>query len=259
MIFDLHNDFATKMPETEYADYLSTRHGVTVTAALFTTELPDARHVVAGMTSALKRVRGHVPIAIEDIGFTAKDELYKSFEFSEYKYCSLTWNYNNAFAGGALDDGDLTDRGKAVVRLIGDSGCAVDVAHLNKQSFYSVLGCVPRVLCSHTGFNAHPRSLDKDQISSLIELNAVIGLSAVTAFTGAATLVEFVDVLDRFVQRYGDKNLALGTDFYGTMDLPADMHDYKDLERARLTFSKRGYTSETTDRIFYNNANDFFS
>ena len=255
MLFDLHNDFATRFLNADYSKFLSTN---IVTAAIWTSELSDAESRVNDITRRLKEA-GHAPIAIEDIGFTAHGEVYKHFDFSMYFYCSLTWNYNNAFAGGALDDGRLTPIGKCAIKAIEDNGCYIDLAHLNKISFYSVLDCARNVLCSHTGFNDHPRSLDEGQIKALAERNAVIGLCTVQAFTEAHSAIRFADVIDRFVQKYGCGNLALGTDFNGSDDIPIDINDYDKLLNVRELLVSRGYSQSDVNKIFFENANTLYS
>ncbi|MDE6028918.1 MAG: membrane dipeptidase [Clostridiales bacterium] len=258
MLFDLHNDFPTRFFRADYSEYTDKRNG-TITAAIWTSQFGgDAVDRVNDITARLSAV-GHTPIAIEDIGFTASNELYKRFDFSRYLYCSLTWNYNTAFAGGALDDGRLTEHGKSVIRVIEDGGCYIDLAHLNEASFYDVLDCAKNVLCSHTGFNDNPRSLDDMQIKALVARNAVIGLCVVQAFTGAHSAEEFAEVIDRFVQKYGCDSLALGTDFNGSDDIPDDIDDYDKLLKVRNILYDRGYDRQLVNKIFFDNANDIYA
>lgn len=259
MIYDLHNDYPTALKSDAVSKYVSDLPaGVTATAAIWTSELgSNAYKEVSRLTIALTALK--VPIAIEDIGFLSELNRYETFDFSAYAYSSLTWNYNNAFAGGALDDGELTDVGKRAISIIGRSGCALDVAHLNKKSFYAAIDCADKVLCSHTGFNGHLRSLDDGQICALLDKRAIIGLSAVTAFTDAHTCDELQNVIDGFVQEYGAEHLAIGTDFLGSVDLPTDVKDYDGLAKVADGLRKRGYDEKTIYKIFYSNAYSFFN
>lgn len=260
MIFDLHNDFATVLDKSGCERYLRTTGSNKITAAIWTSELNCAAEKTQEITDMLSRIngRGKICIAIEDIGFTSECDLYKKFEFSKYLYCSLTWNYDNAFAGGALDGGNLTDKGKHVIDIINDTSCVLDLAHLNKKSFYSALERANKVICSHTGFNGHLRSLDDMQIRELISKGGIIGLCAVTAFSGARDEVEFIAVIDRFVQKYGIDNLAIGTDFYGSKDIPESINDYKKFECIFVGLSRYGYSETDIGKIFCNNALNFF-
>ncbi|MDE5593336.1 MAG: membrane dipeptidase [Clostridiales bacterium] len=257
MLFDLHNDFPTRFFNADYCSCLP-KNSSKVTAVIWTTEFTDdAVNKVNGITGRLSAIEG-MPIAIEDIGLLADGEQFKSFDFSRYIYCSLTWNYNNNFAGGALDDGRLTELGKSAIRVIADGGCYIDLAHLNKTSFYDVLDCAKNVLCSHTGFNGHPRSLDGQQINALIARKAMIGLCTVRAFTDAHSAEQFVNVIDSFVQKYGCDCLALGTDFNGSDDIPDDINDYDKLLKVRDILYRRGYDDKSVNKIFFDNANILF-
>lgn len=255
MLFDLHNDFPTRLLNADYNEYISANKGITVTAAIWTSEFyVGVEETVINITKRLESV----PIAIEDIGFLCGGQRYKSFDFSPYFYCSLTWNANNGFAGGTLDDGQLTESGKEVIRIINDSGCVVDLAHLNKKSFYQALDNAKYVMCSHTGFNGHLRSLDDRQIRALIARDAIIGLCTVRAFTDAYSAEQFVKVIDGFVQKYGCNSLAFGTDFNGSDDIPDDINGYNKLVKIKDLLIRRGYTREDVNKIFFENANTFY-
>ncbi len=260
MIFDLHNDFPTALCDKDYFGYADSIGDNTVTAAIWTSELSGDVIKTVGEISARVRELDRIclPIAVEDIGFLYKDGKYLDFDFSVFSYCSLTWNYDNGFAGGALDNGTLTYAGKRVVKIINDCGCAVDLAHLNRASFYPVLDCSRRALCSHTGFNGHLRSLDDNQIRTLVNRNVVIGLCTVSSFTDAHNLEQFADVIDRFVQKYGVDNLAIGSDFNGSNDIPKDISDYNGLNQVKDKLLRRGYTTGDLHKIFYGNAYSFY-
>lgn len=261
MIFDLHNDFPTALRRCDYGKFLSDCGNNTVTAVIWTSDYARdvALDTVNAVTDALNMsANGRaLPIAIEDLGFLRGKE-YCDFDFTKYIYCSLTWNYNNAFAGGALDDGELTDAGKRVIALM-NGKCAVDLSHLNRNSFFSALSYAERPLCSHTGFGDHLRCLDDERIRALISADGIIGLCTVIAFTGAGSAVDYETVIDGFVQKYGVNNLALGTDFYGSKDIPKDLCDYDALERLKSGLSARGYDDASIQKIFFDNARKFFT
>lgn len=256
MLFDLHNDFPTRFLNADYCRLgTSERY---ITAVIWTSDFESgAERIVNDITKRLTAI-SHTPVAIEDIGFLAGGNKLENFDFKEYFYCSLTWNYNNGFAGGALDDGELTVLGKRAIKAIENGGCYVDLAHLNRKSFFRVLDSAKNVLCSHTGFNDNARSLNDEQIKALVKRNAVIGLCTVQAFTGATSAVLFADEIDRFVQKYGCHCLALGTDFNGSDDIPQDINDYDKLLKVRDILYGRGYTRDDVNKIFFENANTLY-
>lgn len=255
MLFDLHNDYPTVIPPSEYKKYNSDSVA-TVTAVIWTSEF-DAENALArvdDITNALRAVGHDIPIAIEDCGFIRD---IGSFDFGKYFYCSLTWNHNNRFAGGALDDGALTRDGKRAIEKM-NGKCAVDLAHLNRKSFFQALDSAKRPMCSHTGFGNHRRCLDAEQIAALTERRGIIGLCAVTAFTSAKTVGELASVIDGFVSKYGIDSLCIGTDFNGTVDLPAGFGSYADIDNLHIALECIGYTGNDIERIFYNNAKQFY-
>ncbi len=260
MLFDLHNDYPTVLPRGKRIAYAKRMidNGITVTAAVFTTELDvsSVTSTVEEVKSELSQANEIIPIAIEDLGFLSEDGI-DTFDFSSFFYCSLTWNNDNAFAGGALGNGRLTKSGRRLINAM-NGKCAVDLAHLNKHSFFEVLDCAERPICSHTGFTDHPRCLDERQISALIERKVVVGLSAVTKFSGAESASEFAVVIDGFVQRYGCDCLCIGTDFNGSTDFPPDLCDYTGFDTVRTELIKLGYTDGDCDKIFYGNAKQFY-
>lgn len=258
MVFDLHNDYPTVLRSEEYKRYASENSDCIITAAIWTTLFPQDRelNIVNDITNTLKLLDVPPPVAIEDLSFLVNYD-YRRFDFSRYFYCSLTWNYNNFLAGGAMEDGKLTVDGKNVLKAM-NGGCAVDLAHLNKRSFWQVLELSDHVICSHTGFTKHRRCLDDAQIRSIIMHGGIVGLSAVTEFVGAKTVNQLSNVIDAFIQRYGCDSLCLGTDFYGTNDLPNGFNDYYDCRVLRNILSQKGYKIIDIDKIFYDNAMRFY-
>ena len=278
MLFDLHNDYPTEISQDLFIEDIGKcrSENAVVTAAIWTSEFGDnAYKLVSDITTSLENIGDNayklvsdittslenigdksLPVAIEDLGFLANGQAYKSFDFSKYLYCSLTWNNNNGFAGGALDNGELTEAGRDVIELMNVQGCIVDLAHLNRPSFYQALERSRYAICSHTGFNNHPRSLNDEQIRALTARNGVIGLCTVTKFTDAHDCKEFETLIDCFVQKYGIDYLAIGTDFNGSTDIPQDLCDYRAIAALSNGLRSRGYSDTDIDKILFTNANN---
>ena len=254
---DLHNDYPTALPPEKLDEYVRRNYGIDITAVIWTSELGnDAENTVSSLTDRVCNIRGVNHVAIEDLGFLSERAAH-TFPFEKYAYCSLGWNYNNAYIGGALDDGTLTEAGKRLIERM-NGRCAVDLAHTNERSFYAVMEVAERVLCSHTGFNGHLRSIDDGRIRAVIDRRGIVGLCAVTAFTDAHTAGELAAVIDKFVSKYGIDNLALGTDFNGSTDLPNDFNSYECLPVLESELSRFGYSGAEIDKIFTTNAKRFY-
>ena len=256
MFFDLHNDFPTELDSGRFKDYINRAHG-TVTAAIWTSEFGDyeALDRVKKLTYAL--AESDIPIAIEDLGFLERKDAQEKFDFSQYFYCSLTWNYDNIYAGGALSLGGLTSRGRAMINII-NASCALDTAHLNRASFYPAVDAAKHPMCSHTGFADCDRCLNDEQIKALVARHGIIGLCAVTRFTGAFDTAGLARQIDMFTQKYGSDVLCLGSDFFGSKDLPDDFRDYDGIDRLKAELGKLGYTDDDVDNFLYKNALRFY-
>ena len=56
------------------------------------------------------------------------------------------------------------------------------------------------------------------------------------------------------MQNFGDDNLALGSDFYGSDIFTGDIDNYNKLQILINAFYKNGYTTNTIEKFLYKNA-----
>lgn len=138
------------------------------------------------------------------------------------RMASLTWNHTNPFAGGAMEKGGLTDAGRELIQHMGELGIALDLSHLNKESFWQVIEAKPKcpILASHSNAAAiidHPRNLEDDQIRAIAELGGTVGVALYPPFlTGAgATLVDAISHIKHIHRVGGAECPALGCDYDG--------------------------------------------
>lgn len=245
-IFDLHNDALTENGAVDSSDTIY---------AIWTTQL--SRKKVYELISENKSKM----LAIEDCGifFDNFDSLLSCCKFM---YIGLTWNNSNAFGGGAYSYESLTALGKKAILSMNDRNMVLDTAHLNKPSFYDAIETADKVICSHTCFynvNHHPRNLTKEQIRAIINKRGIVGLCLVGDFLGGNDIETVIRHIDWFLDNFGDKNLSVGTDFYGTDKLPEGLKSYKDFDRLILEMIRRGYSDSTINKILYKNAAAYFS
>ena len=74
-------------------------------------------------------------LTIEDLGFVKTIQDLESLVKIKPFSVTLTWNYENQFAGGAKTDIGLTCLGRDAVALLEDNRILVDTAHLSKKAF----------------------------------------------------------------------------------------------------------------------------
>lgn len=276
-IFDLHNDFLTSINNNHKKEkYLKNKKTVfadEIISAVWTSEMKSEK-AIKNIETAFEFVntykdnknafKPNLRLGIEDLYFLTKNYLYEIINYKPV-YCSLTWNYDNNLAGGAHEGGDVTNFGRDVVGALESNDIFVDTAHLSERSFmtFSKLTEKP-ILCSHTAVHQLVpvnRNLKDYQIRMIVESGGLVGVALVPQFLSNDKKCSVNDVcrhIDYIVSRFGDKNICLGTDFYGTKRLPKGIKTYKNLQLVEDRLKILGYTDEAIENIFYNNANRFF-
>ena len=281
-IFDLHNDAATKLSAKRFLKYINAAEADTILAAVWTTKIKDPIKKIKevrglidkAMKERAKRQQNtkvqpppNILLHIEDAWFIRPENIDEVIAMRPFSV-GLVWNQNNALAGGALADERLTDWGCTVIKRLLTEGIRVDLAHLNRQSFWDVMPVLRdagvRPLCTHTCFDAvcpHLRNLNHDQIKAVVGAGGLIGLTLVDKFLtpkGRPNLTHVADHIEYFVKNFGADNLAIGTDFYGA-HLPNGLTTYHDFENLASLLNRRGLSNETIEKIFVGNARKFFS
>ncbi len=268
-IFDTHNDYFTTLKfNWSKQKYINKSINVAqhIITAVWTSKMkPNLALETINNASAFISSNENLSLAIEDLHFLTKQNMFEIIN-NQSKYCSLTWNYNNILAGGALDNGDITNFGKDVIKLFENNDIFIDTAHLNEKSFMTLSNLTTKpMLCSHTAsyeMNAHKRNLKDYQIKIITESGGLVSFALVSDFLCGkhkSTIDDFVNHVDYCVNKFGIDYFAIGTDFYGTKHLPKNIKNYQSLEKLLLKkLTKRGYTFDDISKLFYQNAYNFF-
>lgn len=268
-IFDLHNDYFLKLNTNKKRDsYINNTkiYAKGILSAIWTSELNEEESF-----SALIRARDYVNeknnivLSVEDLHFLSNTNL-KQFLDIRPVCAGLVWNRTNCIAGGAFESGRLTNFGRQTIKAFEKNNIIVDTAHLNEESFCDVIKIASKpIICSHTAFygkNPHKRNLKDYQIKQIISGGGIIGLCFVSDFlngTNKSTVDDVVSQIDYFACKFGINNLSLGTDFYGTDYLPENLKTYKNISiLLSEKLLKLGYTQKAINKIFFENANNFF-
>ncbi|SHK30965.1 dipeptidase [Tepidibacter formicigenes] len=186
-------------------------------------------------------------------------EILKSLNILGVKSLTLTWNYKNKLAYGAMEDIDLgvSDFGKKVVNTMNDLNMIVDVSHVSKKTFYDVIDIAKNpIIASHSlsrYVNNHKRNLTDNQIKKISELNGVIGINFYKEFIGKnKDIYSLVDHIDRIIYIGGDNCIGLGSDFDGC-DVINDIKDCTYTYLIADELLRRNYSEETIKKIFFEN------
>lgn len=174
---------------------------------------------------------------------------------------TLTWNGENALAGGAYADVGLKPFGRQVISALNKKKIAVDLSHLNRKSFYKAGEAADTVFASHSCCDKthnHPRNLTDEQLLYIARRGGVIGVCFYPEFLGTKYSFEGVWRHINHLLNIGLENsISIGSDFDGAdMSKMLDGVDkIPDLCRFLL---KRGIGANLLEKIFFDNAELFF-
>ncbi len=174
---------------------------------------------------------------------------------------NLTWNGKNKIAGGVNTAGEFTPFGRRIVKRMNERRMAVDVSHLNDQSFFAVIDSAKFVLASHSccrTVHHVRRNLSDEQIRALYDKNGILGLCLYPEFLGDGGVLEgFYRHLNYLLFMGLEDNVAIGSDFDGAkMDKTLDSVDKMAVLYNYLR--DKGLNDIILQKLFYKNAQRFF-
>ena len=257
-IFDLHNDFLTSAKNYKLA-YKKFSSSVTLPAVIYSGNLTFNKAFL--LAKNYQNFNKNGLIAFENIGYSDLD-LTKLLSLKPL-YCSLTYNDENAFGYGVNCNLGVKNLGVKTAKILNNNGIFVDVAHLSKKGVLTLVDSGVKVIDTHTAFSAvyeHKRNVDCETISAIINSGGIIGFTFVGYFLGGNRGVNSaLKHIDYFIQKFGYKNLAIGTDFYGSDLFCKGVSNYLELKNFAKILEQNGYNKTVIDAIFYDNANTFLS
>lgn len=175
---------------------------------------------------------------------------------------SLTWNRENALAGGCNSNGGLTAAGKAVVKACEKYGVTVDVSHLNERSVKQVLLCTDApVVASHCNLFSvceHRRNLSDEIVTEIVNRGGLIGLCFMRDFLGCGNFYKvFYRHVLKLLDMNGEKSLAIGSDFDGCK-MPRQINSIGKIPILHKELTKLGLENLLAQKLFFDNAQHFF-
>jgi membrane dipeptidase len=178
------------------------------------------------------------------------------------------------YGHGTDDQGELTAKGRELLKEMERLGIILDVTHLCDESFWDALGRYSGPLwASHHNCRALAnwnRQLTDEQIKALVERGAVIGMAfdaimMVHGWTHMRSkpqdfnlkMEKICEHIDHICQLAGNaKHVGIGTDLdggYGTEQTPMDLDSIADLHSLVAPLTARGYSRDDIDGIFSGN------
>ena len=203
-------------------------------------------------------------LTLENIGYIVnKTSLYRLIKLKPF-CATLTWNFNNCLAGGAYDNGSLTNWGKLVINELENNQILIDVAHLNEISFYEFIKITSKpIFCSHTcskSIYSINRNLSNIQLKIIKDTGGFVGLCLYNSllYNQVADFELIRKHLDVFLQYAGENNVGFGTDFNGTGEQnPIGIKfDYIGLDKL-YDYLLNFYDKSLLQKVFYQNLINF--
>lgn len=266
LIFDLHNDLLTEttFAESEEVVKNNQKSGYRSIYAIFKGN-NSLKNAVDICEKAVKL--GVTDFAFEDGCYVDEDEFIRLAAGVKARYVSLCWNGENAYAGGCRTDVGIKKAGYKFINRLNENKIPLDLAHASRKTFYGGIEKADRVICSHAAFdfvNLHVRNVSYEQIKAIIERGGIAGLTFVGYFllpegelSRDAAVYAFYKNVDLYLQKFGDKGLCIGSDFYGSDFLAFEGYrSFIEGFTARLTAD--GVPKKSIDNILYGNAEAFF-
>ncbi len=277
LICDTHNDFLTELPLGEIKPYMERckESGVDVLCSSYWSTRRDEdkiREELLERAELLNSFDRNFFLHIEDLWWVKNEDALRFLLGLKPFSCSLTWNDENCLAGGTNAECGLTDWGKHCLELLLENGIAVDVAHLNRKSFWETVKLLKgKVYCSHTGFygvKRHRRNLTDKQLDYIVRSGGFVGLFFFDKCVQIETknkketrlhfgVDDIVKNLLYFTKHWGFDNIGFGTDFYGIDTYPLGLVDYADFGKLVDAMKNAGFSENQIDKIFYSNFKDF--
>jgi len=267
-IFDLHNDYFTELKnnkqKTKYIKKCKKQNVSNVLSAVWTSKMSECEALDNIRKAREFAEKNCLKFAIEDLHFCNRNNLNHIIQMNP-EYIGLTWNYENKLACGSLEYGGMTKLGVKIAKKIEESNIQIDTAHLNESSFLTFSNLTQKpILCSHTAVHTltnNPRNLKDYQIKIIEEYKGIIGLCFVKDFITKEKRCNINDLLNHityFTNKFSIKCLCIGSDFYGTKNLPKGIKNYKSLNKIQSKLTTYGFSNNAIRKIYYKNADRFF-
>lgn len=120
----------------------------------------------------------------------------------------------------------LTDKGREMVRRMETRGMFVDLAHSSQKTIDDVLSMATRpVVVSHTGVKGtcdNNRNLSDDQLRRIAATGGVVGIGFWDTAVCGENAASIAGAIRYAVSVIGPRNVALGSDYDGSVKVPFD-------------------------------------
>ncbi len=194
-------------------------------------------------------------ISIENFSVASEDFIEEVYS-DGVRIASLSWNADNSLVGGAEGEGNLTEKGKEIIRTMEKREIALDISHLNFESAKEVLNFSNRpLIATHSSSfekTPHLRNLKTDDYLCLTAKGGVTGVNFYREFLGGSkTYKEIAEHID-YYYKVNPNGVVFGSDFDGA-ELPDGLSGLSDMRKVYEAIEEKGIDPD----ILYKNAENF--
>ena len=227
---------------------------------------PHAQREYASILSGFKKKisnygKPECIYTLENASFADSTDCVDRLAADGIRAVTLTWNNENALAGGAYSEAGLKPLGREIIGEMNIKKIALDLSHLNRKSFFEAGEAAETVFASHVcchKTHRHPRNLTDDQIKYIADRGGVLGICFYPEFLGTKYAFEGVWRHINHLLNLGlEKSVCIGSDFDGA-DMAECLDGVDKIPGLYWFLSKRGLSYEVLDGIFFSNAEKFF-
>lgn len=169
------------------------------------------------------------------------------------------WNFrSNLFTNG------LSSLGKKFLKVCENNKIIIDLAHGEGEEFFTILNNFNgKVIDSHTSLysiNQNKRNIKEFQVRAIADRKGMIGLTFVGEFVSGNKVEDVGRHFMQFIEKFGDKNLAIGSDFDGMdfSDLVNGLSDVREYKNLSNYLKKMKIPNKAIDNVFFGNALNFY-
>lgn len=173
---------------------------------------------------------------------------------------SLTWNYTNKLAGGALSEDGMTRLGLRLAAYAEEKGILTDVSHLNEKSFWELTDILKKpFIASHSCSKTlcrHCRNLTDEQLLRICRAGGCVGINFFGDFLSETKNSSIADIICHMahLKKIGSVDcIGFGSDFDGTDLLPDGITGAESMNVIEDMLKKKGFSFSETEKITYKN------
>lgn len=193
-----------------------------------------------------------------------KIENLKRFYDMGVRFLTLVWAGECSIGGAHDTDAGLTDFGYEVLNGCFELGIIPDISHASDKVFWQVYEEVRKrgktFVATHSNsryIHNHRRNLTDEMFCAIKESHGVVGISLEPTHTSAdePTIKDICKHIFHYISLGGEDTVCLGCDLDGVTRNIKDIPDISYLPRLYEALMAEGVDA---DKIFYNNANNFY-